>query len=242
MSSIKIPASVRLQSEIGPLFYPDFDGREQVQVLIRKYGVEALDSARNDRQHGLIQDAVLNDRSEVPRLSVYLNAGLNPNVQDDGNIPLSIAAYKSADHTVQLLEHGADVHAIDPDGMTAMHMAAMGSQPDSPKSIEALLNYGATIDAVDNMGNTPLAYAVASESTMGTENVQRLLDRGADPVRAMQGERWKTALEAAPTDDLVRARVNLVLDHQKQALRQAVAEVEQSPTDDAPAPRARRRL
>lgn len=109
-----------------------------------------------------------------------------------------------------LIEHGADVHAADSSGSTALLHAAMlgktgcidllvehGAEVDSvdldgctalhwasmegnSEAIVSLLRHGADIDAVDNEGRTPLHRACSVDDTHATEAAELLVLWGAD--------------------------------------------------------------
>jgi len=80
----------------------------------------------------------------------------------------------------QLIEHGADVHAVDTEQKwTALHFAAR-DQKDA--AVRALLEAGAKVDPVNVLGNTPLWESVMHFSTNVTV-IKDLLANGADPHR-----------------------------------------------------------
>ena len=56
---------------------------------------------------------------------------------------------------IELLERGADLHARDSDGKTALHNAVSGFHV-SDITVAELLRRGANVHATDNEGNTPL--------------------------------------------------------------------------------------
>ena len=73
-----------------------------------------------------------------------------------------------------LLEHGADPHARDRGGLTALHQAA---DSGSFEAVTLLLEQGVAIDPKDSSGMTPFLCAARS----GSDTVlQVLLDQGAD--------------------------------------------------------------
>jgi ankyrin repeat protein len=74
-----------------------------------------------------------------------------------------------------LLDRGADVHAVEGDGSTALHFAA---QADDADLVEALLEAGASPNAATRFGVTPLELA----SNNGNRAIiDRLIGAGADP-------------------------------------------------------------
>eukprot|EP00397_Hematodinium_sp_SG-2012_P009081 GEMP01009155.1.p1 GENE.GEMP01009155.1~~GEMP01009155.1.p1 ORF type:complete len:651 (+),score=146.15 GEMP01009155.1:143-2095(+) len=100
-----------------------------------------------------------------------------------GNQPLHLAAEQGLPSTVtHLLEHGADVNAIDDSGCTVLHWAcapgAIGATPGHIDSIMSLLFFKANLETRDTgRGRTPLLFA-ADE---GYSDVCRvLLEQKAD--------------------------------------------------------------
>ena len=73
-----------------------------------------------------------------------------------------------------LLEHGADVLAIDDEGNTALHMASFTSHH---KTIKVLLQHGAAVNARNNVGNTPLHILSAAGDI---RSIRLLIKHGAD--------------------------------------------------------------
>ena|SRR5579862_2352871 len=68
--------------------------------------------------------------------------------------PLQLAAYHGHTDVVEFLaSKGANVNAINQDGLTALHLAAMSGFKDT---VLALLSHGAEINARDADGLTPL--------------------------------------------------------------------------------------
>jgi tankyrase len=88
---------------------------------------------------------------------------------------------------VKALRAGADVHAADKNGVTALHHAVRFR---SPAAVQTLLEFGANVNqACRRNGSTPLHRAVTQTGAPGTagkgqaakEIVQLLLAAGADP-------------------------------------------------------------
>jgi uncharacterized protein len=86
-----------------------------------------------------------------------------------------------------LLKAGADVHATDKNGVTALHHAVRFR---SPTAVKTLIEHGANVNqACRRNGSTPLHRAATQTGAPGTagrseaarEIVQMLLEAGADP-------------------------------------------------------------
>ncbi|MCA8448890.1 ankyrin repeat domain-containing protein [Burkholderia vietnamiensis] len=228
---------------------PDGAIAGEVNTLIETYGVDRLNLARDRRGIPLLHKAITTNTHDPKgpagdqppeirqalkdqRLEALLAGGLDPDVRDDERTALYMAVVHEEAAVEALLRHGADVHAHDGSGNTALHCAA---QCSTVPVMQTLLDYGAKIDAPNRDGDTPLALAVQWSEI---ENTKFLLDRGADPALAVHSQAWERAKEMR-----IRRRdecMNMVrCEAERKELHQA-ADVEQS--TDAPAPRARRRL
>lgn len=84
----------------------------------------------------------------------YFERELSHSVMTDDNIHrYSACQFPSAPLARLLLRVGADVHARDPDGSTALHLAA-SERPVDARLIRDLLDAGAYVDAVNKRGQT----------------------------------------------------------------------------------------
>jgi uncharacterized protein len=88
---------------------------------------------------------------------------------------------------LKVLKAGADVHATDKNGVTALHHAVRFR---SPTAVKTLIEHGANVNqACRRNGSTPLHRAVTQTGAAGTagraeaakEIIQLLLAAGADP-------------------------------------------------------------
>ena len=118
----------------------------------------------------------INKRDE-PRAALLLTQGADPNVRDAVTQPaITAASYFGLEKTVQaLLASGANVRALDNDGASALHAAALGGHAGV---VRLLLDRGLGVnDAARADGMTPMAYA----AVRGHLSVMRvLLEHHAD--------------------------------------------------------------
>ena len=88
-----------------------------------------------------------------------------------------VEAAKSGDTAAvrTLLTEGVPVNTPPPDGVTALHWAALG---DHAEMADLLIRGGALVDATDHYAVTPLSLACVNASPV---MVERLLEAGANP-------------------------------------------------------------
>ena len=104
----------------------------------------------------------------------------------------------------QLIEDGADVTAVQPDGMTALHWATWHKHHSA---IELLITHRAPVNAANNYGVTPLAITCLQADAAAA---QQLLTASADPNLAQPG--GETPLMTASRVGALPI-VSLLLDH-----------------------------
>jgi ankyrin repeat protein len=122
---------------------------------------------------------------------------------------------KPADQRKRLvwaLKHGADIHAADKNGVTALHHAVRFR---SPQAVKTLIEHGANVNQVCRRnGSTPLHRAVTQTGAPGTagkgeaarEIIRILMDAGADPsIVNKSGKR--------PVDYITDESIKLLLEH-----------------------------
>merc|ERR1719265_2912883 len=90
------------------------------------------------------------------------------------------------------MARGADVHAMNPRGRTALHLA---STENDSQAIECLMDGLADVNAQDLAGFTPLIWAAGRG---GKESVKMLLDYEAD--MNLKANRGQTAMTFALTN------------------------------------------
>ncbi len=118
----------------------------------------------------------INKRDE-PRAALLLKQGADPDARDAVTQPaITAAAYLGLEKTVQaLLANGANMGAVDIDGASPLHAAALGGHADV---VRLLLDRGLGVNEVVRAdGMTPIAYA----AVRGHLSVMRvLLEHHAD--------------------------------------------------------------
>jgi ankyrin repeat protein len=109
---------------------------------------------------------------------------------------------------IALIKAGADVHAADKNGVTALHHAVRFR---NPVAVETLIEFGADVNqACRKSGSTPLHRAVTSTGAPSTAGkraearriVTLLLAAGADP--SIRNRKGRTARDYA-TDEVIQS-------------------------------------
>lgn len=122
----------------------------------------------------------------------------------DGRTPLMYAILaENADPRMieYLLQHGADVHAVENhQRWTPLHFAARDQKAEI---VKILLDHGGAVDSVDAFGNTPLWRCIKSSYPLCLRVVDTLLAYGANPRR-------KNNYDSSPID-VARRMGNLEL-------------------------------
>jgi ankyrin repeat protein len=119
------------------------------------------------------------------------------------NTALHEAALGQSVATVEvLINNGADIHAVNFEGKTALHRAVCKS-PSSVAIVKLLLEKGAVVDAIDDDGNTPLQLAVFKDE-LCPDIVEVLLTFGAN-VKATE-----KLVKSALTESVLRGAAPLV--------------------------------
>jgi uncharacterized protein len=114
---------------------------------------------------------------------------------------------------VQALKRGADIHAADKNGVTALHHAVRFR---SPMAVKTLIEHGANVNqACRRNGSTPLHRAVTQTGAPGTagkaqatrEIIRLLIAAGADPsIVNRSGKRPVDYMADETTKSLLKKR------------------------------------
>ena len=188
---------------------PDNDVHDAVrsgdEARVRQLAAAGADlNARDSLGAAPLHDAVWGGRLSMVELLVKLGAQVDIKHQEAGSTPLHYAAIKNEVEIGRLLiEHGANVQAVNGTGDMALHIAASRGYDDF---VTLLLDHKAPIEARDRSGSTPLAEAAwkGFRETCGI-----LLDRGAQ-INAVNPESGATPLNEAASKGFVSA-VELLL-------------------------------
>lgn len=112
-------------------------------------------------------------------LLVFLLAAVRPAVAGTGDLQLVNAAKDQDTEAVSaLLKQGVPVNASGPDGVTALHWAALANDLHMA---DLLIGFGAQVNAADKYGVTPLSLACSNGNA---PFVEKLLTAGANPNAA----------------------------------------------------------
>src|SRR5688500_840547 len=112
---------------------------------------------------------------------------------------------------IEALKRGADIHASDKNGVTALHHAVRFR---SPTAVKVLIEHGADVNrACRRNGSTPLHRAVTQTGAPGTagraqaarEIIELLLEAGADP--SIANKAGKTPVEYV-SEETIRSLLN----------------------------------
>ncbi|MCB9228206.1 MAG: ankyrin repeat domain-containing protein [Deltaproteobacteria bacterium] len=112
-------------------------------------------------------------------IKLLIDRGAKVNLPDNqGTLPLVLAAGESKRVVKLLIDHGANVHLADGEGRTPLFPALEWGQAEI---IELLIEAGADVNQVVSGGVSPLALAIAEKKKRITE---LLIDRGANVNQA----------------------------------------------------------
>jgi ankyrin repeat protein len=146
---------------------------------------------------------------EYSAVQVLLEAGANPDGHDESRDarPLFIAAYEGRTDIVELLlQHGANIEALDSMEQSALHWARRGNQL---AVVRLLLSRGAAVDSCGLNYESTLHSAVAKGQL---EICQLLLNHGADINKPDGNFGYTPLIFAARTspDDMLCGQVDII--------------------------------
>ncbi|OJJ03051.1 hypothetical protein ASPVEDRAFT_889539 [Aspergillus versicolor CBS 583.65] len=107
-------------------------------------------------------------------------AGLTPLLESCGSPKASDFYRRDESVPIKLIMAGANIHAVSPEGSSALHMAV---QSGLRETVSLLIEKGAHVSAKNNAGLTPLYYAVKyGAARVCIPMAKALLAAGADPL------------------------------------------------------------
>jgi len=179
------------------------DNKSKVVKILIENGADT--SAENYFGETALNLTTATDLIEAIITDLIEKGALNLNWKDDdGNMALHMVAIEntqnSAKYTKILIKKGADVHAKNKYGETALHMAAYSNSPDIAK---ILIENGADKDAKDDDGETVLQIATRLNNTdvktviEKTENLEPKRIKEKDMKLKGEADQNKKSLDAA---------------------------------------------
>ncbi|CAE7183604.1 unnamed protein product [Symbiodinium pilosum] len=216
------PTWEEVKSELprGPDVDPDLLEAPTYKDMTQEEAIDLVNRGANVNFHGQHGRMPLHKASEkaFPHLIKTLcEARADPDGRDQfgetalhvlaksGSWDDSIPKSRRCEAIQMLLQHGADVHAVNPRGRGVLHLAV--TEHDAP-AIETLIEGMADVNAQDLAGFTPLMWAAGRD---GADCVKMLLDCEADMnVKAARGQ---TAMTFALTNGC-NAIVDMLEKHQ----------------------------
>jgi len=117
---------------------------------------------------------------EIARFLIELGADVDA-LKSEGTPTLHGAVTVDTRLLQLLIDHGANINAVDRTGQTALHVSIRHSR--GIRVVRTLLQYGAKVDAIDNSGNSPLRYALSREGV-----IPLLLQFGASKFTGVPGK------------------------------------------------------
>lgn len=115
---------------------------------------------------------------DIPKtVAQLISHGADVNQQSDlGVSPLMVAIQEGHIESVRtFLELGADIHAVDTLGNSALHMA-YAYYWQFPQIVDILISHGADINQLNNQGDTPIAflhYSIDIDRSIGRTDLRR---------------------------------------------------------------------
>ena len=171
---------------VSPLGAALYRKHLQVAELLYEHGADVDVRGRNEWT--LLHFASRDGSVDAARWLLNHGADANALVNGFGWTPLLLAVWNKHLEIVQmLLERRADIHAQNPSGVVALHLAACHHRSRfQVKVLQLLLDHGADVNARDNEGSTPLHHSSFSRphpffSGRGSVEATRLLlEHGAN--------------------------------------------------------------
>lgn len=162
------------------------DSKAEIEKILTDYGVPLVQCSTclvqgNLPSHGAYTKPATSEYKPKPEAAspdqVVTDARLEAWLAEGADLTqeLSNAVLANDEHRIRLLvEKGADINALDPQGYAPIHTAARKRHADQVKLFAEL---GANVDLPDSDGMTALQHAVMRDHV---PSIKALLERGAD--------------------------------------------------------------
>lgn len=200
------------------------EGWLDIVKLLLKYGADP--DLLDGRGFTALMHAAIGEELEIAKILIENGANVDvrsyngdPWINKDGNTALMTLSSlteiwndpdsKVVEITELLLNHGADVNAINDDGETALMLA---SKQLRVNSVKTLLAYGADVNIKNNDGYTAISYTKESGHF---DRIPQNIDKEAKIIELLQ-RKWDNS---TPNEDLLYA----VTDGDIEAARKALA-------------------
>ena len=143
----------------SPLHVGATNGYYKVVSLLIQHGAHL--ECKNEK-YSALYTAIHHERLET--VDILLDAGAKVNFAspDAKHTPLHVAVqkHKTLDYITRLLDRGADINAVDKNGLTPLHFSAF---VDNVKAAEYLLSRGADPNLLSAKGNSALKCAKSKQ-------------------------------------------------------------------------------
>jgi ankyrin repeat protein len=164
--------NTRCKDHQTPLHHASYFGNVEIVRLLLDYGADVEANAEGDYGekplHQVSYGKYRRQEDGIRVAQLLFDCGADVNIcRKDHWTPLHIASYFGNSEIVRLLiDHGAEVDAVDDFGKTPLHDVTRGeykSQDDGVRVARLLLDHGADVNAKARSGDTPLDLASISE-------------------------------------------------------------------------------
>lgn len=165
------------------LFEAAAEGAAGVVSELLKQGAEV--NAMDNGGWAALHFAATNDAPDTAVVLIQNGAEVDTREDGIGDTPLHHAAMRGKERVaLALLDHGADVNAVNVFEMTPLHEAAVGGHAEL---VKALIARGADVNVKDGQGRTPLERAEEQEESEAAQVIREAISlRHGQHVKAVK--------------------------------------------------------